>query len=70
MRNTPEPWKLSGNRLIGADSSTIGFFREIYSEDSDRILACVNACAGIPTESLRDFAKIVQETVRLQKGKK
>ena len=76
--HTPEPWgyveNLSGSenhkgfRLHGASN---WYFAEVYPVDEDgtegranarRIVACVNACKGIPTEKLEsgDYRMILQ----------
>ena len=54
MNHTPEPWQVSAGSqdytgLCNKDKS-IG--TGISQVDARRIVACVNACAGIPTESL------------------
>ena len=59
--HTPEPWKSIEEQFHGEvmnfigdkDGGTIG---EIYTEDdASRIVACVNACAGLPTEVLERY---------------
>ena len=59
--HTPEPWKSIEEQFHGEvmnfigdkDGGTIG---EIYTEnDARRIVACVNACAGLPTEVLERY---------------
>lgn len=59
QKHTPEPWHIARNEI----SETIFYCRGLHSEtattygDKDganarRIVACVNACAGISTETL------------------
>ena len=59
--HTPEPWKSIEEQFHGEvmnfigdkDGGTIG---EIYTkDDASRIVACVNACAGLPTEVLERY---------------
>ena len=59
--HTPEPWKSIEEQFHGEvmnfigdkDGGTIG---EIYTEnDARRIVACVNACAGLPSEVLERY---------------
>lgn len=66
-KHTPEPWFVvyepvgdpdagiegyepSGEFVSGTPDSSV--YVRLYGEDSLRIVACVNACAGIPTEQL------------------
>jgi hypothetical protein len=58
-KHTPEPWELkttagSDHTLCTIYSSKAGrgIARHVLPEDASRIVACVNACAGIPTEDL------------------
>lgn len=57
MTHSPEPWKLG--RCFDADciadasgEDVYGTDEEIARVDLERIVACVNACAGIPTDVL------------------
>ncbi len=55
--HTPEPWQINGSHIYGADPE-----RELIAQcltnhgrlvaDRNRIVACVNALAGIPTDAL------------------
>ena len=67
MSHSPEPWA-----VCGCDGSkvcripTIDFKHDTVAvtqnpADAERIVACVNACKGIPTEALQDagYALIV-----------
>lgn len=59
-QHTQEPWyasKEDGNwRVMAADENGGYTLADMYCDDpeanSRRIVACVNACAGIPTEEL------------------
>ena len=60
MEHTKEPWSYDGHSgiaAVGSDQFNGGYFTaEVMGPDKDanarRIVACVNACAGIPTEEL------------------
>lgn len=56
QQHTPEPWKHVGQGdIIGAnnDDACAAYLRtDIGDANARRIVACVNACAGIPTASL------------------
>lgn len=65
MPNVPsfgEPWSRSdiepGVVLYcdGLVAQRPGSLRQFSSKELDRIIACVNACAGIPTEQLQEKA--------------
>lgn len=55
-----EPWVSEGSLLLDADGEVLGALQihdygdtwEARAEVLCRIVACVNACAGIPTEAL------------------
>lgn len=61
MEHTKEPWAIE-RKQNGAIIKAIGPLRadeyagsawlEVEEEDARRIVACVNACAGIPTDGL------------------
>lgn len=57
-QHTPEPWKHVGQGdIIGAnnDDTCAAYLRaDIGDANARRIVACVNACAGIPTDVLED----------------
>lgn len=50
--HTPEPWQWEGEieRITGPNNGTIADVTTVAN--AERIVACVNACAGIPTASL------------------
>lgn len=50
MSHTPEPWRVSGTGHICAGDKVIPY--DDLKADARRIVACVNACAGIKTEAL------------------
>lgn len=54
--HTSTPWRFSGVRIHGADGHVIVDTYEAGLQPSDarRIVQCVNACEGIPTEALED----------------
>ena len=69
--HTPEPWHLSFDDANGLQIEADGLTCVLYvsaedidadmfrTEDARRIVACVNACAGIPTEALEDPHTII-----------
>ena len=55
MNHTKEPWDTWENlypRVIISTSEREDIARVTYIEDAQRIVACVNACAGITNEAL------------------
>ena len=62
MSHTPEPWKLDGTNIIAGDGHTATTFTDTSLPDrgksrgdanAARIVAAVNAVAGITTEELK-----------------
>lgn len=60
-KHTAEPWAVKGAAIRTADEIGIDVIARMqvsnqpfWDEDARRIVACVNACAGIPTELLND----------------
>lgn len=57
-KHTPEPWRQEGLTILCADGHIIFrmdvsfYLPEERKEAARRIVACVNACAGIPTDQL------------------
>lgn len=43
--HTPEPWIAGDNAIAGADGATVAYIGSVA--DGDRIVACVNALAGV-----------------------
>ena len=66
MEHTKEPWsydKNASSRPIwgNGDNTAVTFDdRKPSPEDARRIVACVNACAGISTEDLESFFKGIE----------
>lgn len=64
-QHTPGRWEVPGPSpdLIGTTNprklvaQTYGDSHEEIEANARRIVACVNACAGVPTEALEAFAK-------------
>lgn len=64
MKHSPEPWMVGGLKgytrqsiVPKTDEGTYASYciaKSVRAEDADRIVAAVNACAGIPTEQLID----------------
>ena len=72
--HTPEPWHLDAfGELCGRDGELLcdashvdepnDMTPEISPANARRIVACVNACAGIPTEALEDPHTIIEGKV-------
>ena len=68
--HTPEPWTRDGNLLEGSTGmvATLAPWQEGLGDDTQclanaaRIVACVNACAGLPTAALE--AGVIQGLVK------
>ena len=70
--HTIEPWKVGESHetmetITNAQGAPIartirGFASSLTGCDgnADRIVACVNACAGVPTEQLRNMAEMIR----------
>ena len=66
---TKEPWMLQGHMIFRQDCRVLGVMESLIVEEGDksinrlryanarRAVACVNACAGIPTEELEKGAE-------------
>ena len=62
--HTPEPWHVEGamplqlrsaaGEVVAKPMANTDMPVEQYRANARRIAACVNACAGIPTEDLED----------------
>lgn len=71
MNHTPTPWErdlstradiksVNGRRIASTWGVTLNNGENSTLEsraNADRIIACVNACEGIPTDKLLEFAK-------------
>jgi hypothetical protein len=61
MKHTPEPWQDCGDYILGADGNEVAVWTGEWGEtpmsieDIARVVACVNACAGM---ALEDIARI------------
>jgi hypothetical protein len=59
-KHSPEPWKVVNDELQDANGEEVIFLTGEWEiegwtmapQDLRRIIACVNACRGIPTEKL------------------
>jgi hypothetical protein len=64
MHHTPEPWVKDNFDILGPKGETllVGMHRdEKGSLDLKRAVACVNACAGLNPEHLREFMEAAKE---------
>lgn len=62
MSHTPEPWASTGSTIRNSNGRVVIAY--LYSKrtraaNMRRILACVNACRGVPTEALERNAGAV-----------
>jgi len=48
----PEPWTNGNRHVTNADENYVGYLQDFSDSEQTRIIACVNACAGVPTEVL------------------
>jgi hypothetical protein len=51
-KHHPEPWSNESGDLCDATGHVLAFDYEMEKSERVRAAACVNACAGIPTEAL------------------
>ena len=58
-KHTPEPWVLSSDDFVAAESDQLNngeyilsCFGQDQAANARRIVACVNACRGLPTDEL------------------
>jgi hypothetical protein len=66
--HSPEPWADDrGGDLRDGEGRLIAFSYDIEGANRDRIRACVNALAGIPTEALESgaLAKALEVSARI-----
>lgn len=69
--HTPTPWKLRTSGSFGTDDTMVAMTYPLEPDEqrkarakARRVVACVNACAGIPTEILEgiwQLAKVQSE---------
>lgn len=71
-QHAPEPWHASpigGARIIsGSDGWTIAETpgaSEVEKPNAERIVSCVNSCAGINPEAVPDLIKALEGVVRV-----
>jgi hypothetical protein len=73
MKHTKEPWKIRrfGEKIIISTPTIdkhfmcIGQIHMNRSEDAQRIVDCVNACAGQDLNVVREAGKMLEELMRL-----
>lgn len=51
MKHSPEPWKFYNNNILAANNQSC----LQKNADAERIIACVNACQGVPSEELKSL---------------
>lgn len=70
MKHTKEPWNCGQyNNIVGLDGKTIqviGFAlscKDVAVENTERIVACINACSGLTNEQLESgyIQKLITE---------
>jgi hypothetical protein len=61
VRHTPEPWTVDGRDIVNRTGWKVG--STSYSSNSRRIVACVNACEGVPLDALE--AGVIREILLL-----
>lgn len=64
MEHSPEPWSNRNPDLIDRNRDCIAFCH--YPADLDRIIACVNALAGIPTEDIERVVRLGRDMQALR----
>ena len=68
-RHTPEPWHLVGQDIRDADEENIvtgsyGDDPEQAEANANRIVACVNGCAGINPDAVTELLEAAKNMVR------
>lgn len=73
MEHTKEPWRVELSWITGSDGKRITCPTACMSRDDDeneanerRIVACVNACAGVATEELEQSGFVAGLVERLE----
>lgn len=57
-QHSPEPWFSEDDFVLCSNGESVGWISHgpsplnVSREDQARIVACINACAGIPTDEL------------------
>ena len=64
--HTKEPWKVSGTEHIVAGGNYVVAL-DCKPEDARRIVACVNACAGLSTQCLEETGGGVEHYIAVIK---
>ena len=65
-QHTKEPWKVSGTEHIVAGGNYVVAL-DCKPEDARRIVACVNACAGLSTQCLEETGGGVEHYIAVIK---
>lgn len=72
MEHTKEPWSVFNDCVESSDGKVIAHvltsqydMESLTSIDASRIVACVNACVGIPTEHLEKGPNTVEQLAQL-----
>ncbi|UGA37900.1 hypothetical protein JOS77_28845 [Chromobacterium haemolyticum] len=60
MKHTPEPWSISDApyQIVGPVGQTIAKLTSLDMDNARRIVAAVNAVAGMPQDDLEELAKV------------
>lgn len=71
--HTQEPWNTNGDPIVFDATGVVAFtdtrtnLDKVNKANARRIVACVNACAGISTEALEDSCQPALSAWKLQK---
>ena len=74
MRHTQEPWRISkdeenGDRLIVDENIGSTICKRPCLEDAERIVACVNGCAGLDPAAYRECVEALRAVnTRVSRG--
>ena len=61
--HSQEPWREEGDHIVDVNGRDIIGFGESDSDDTERMVACVNFCVGIPNEVLLRRGKHLEHRV-------
>ena len=65
--HSPEPWKFTATGgALDANGRRVSGMSHCINADRVRVVACVNACVGIPTDVLRAMEPWVLANVLMQ----
>jgi len=67
-KHSPEPWSIGRQYIIDYNQNNIAEHLSFFKRDAERIVACVNACQGIPIEELEHFARLGKCGLEAVKG--